>query len=247
MTDSDPMTEPHHARGRLLRIFGLGFGLAVVIGGTIGSGILRNPSVVAAGFVDPNLIVLAWLAGGLFVAIDAMPTVELGAAIPLSGGPYSLAARAIGPFTGFFVGWADWLQLVMSTGFISVAFGQYVQRLGFFSEIPTGAVAIGLLLACGALNWIGARVGGASQNIGSALKALVLIALVATLFIAHGDPAAAAARRRHPPCSPGSRPRWPCAPFTAPMAAGRRRFISRKKCTSPSATSPAPLSPVSRW
>ena len=35
------------------------------------------------------------------------------AAIPLSGGPYSLAARAIGPFTGFFVGWADWLQLVI--------------------------------------------------------------------------------------------------------------------------------------
>ncbi|MEO7054476.1 MAG: APC family permease [Rhizomicrobium sp.] len=189
MTNSDPMTD--HARGRLLRIFGLGFGLAVVIGGTIGSGILRNPSVVAAGFVDPKLIVLAWLAGGLFVAIDAMPTVELGAAIPLSGGPYSLAVRAIGPFTGFFVGWADWLQLVMSTGFISVAFGQYVQRLGFFSELPTGAVAIGLLLGCGALNWIGARVGGASQNIGSALKALVLVVLVATLFIAHGDPAAA--------------------------------------------------------
>ncbi len=57
----------------------------VVIGGTIGSGILRNPSVVAAGFIDPKLIVLAWLAGGLFVAIDAMPTVELGAAIPFAG------------------------------------------------------------------------------------------------------------------------------------------------------------------
>jgi APA family basic amino acid/polyamine antiporter len=193
MADSDLMTDAHHARGRLLRIFGLGFGLAVVIGGTIGSGILRNPSVVAAGFIDPKLILLAWLAGGLFVAIDAMPTVELGAAIPLSGGPYSLAVRAIGPFTGFFVGWADWLQLVMSTGFISVAFGQYVQRLGFFSELPTGAVAIGLLLGCGALNWIGARVGGASQNIGSALKALVLVALVATLFIAHGNAAAVAA------------------------------------------------------
>jgi APA family basic amino acid/polyamine antiporter len=190
MADSDLVTD--HVRGRLLRIFGLGFGLAVVIGGTIGSGILRNPSVVAAGFVDPKLILLAWLAGGLFVAIDAMPTVELGAAIPLSGGPYSLAVRAIGPFTGFFVGWADWLQLVMSTGFISVAFGQYVQRLGFFSELPTGFVAVGLLLGCGALNWIGARVGGASQNIGSALKALVLVALVATLFIAHGNPSAAA-------------------------------------------------------
>lgn len=192
MTDLDPTADGHHVRGRLLRIFGLGFGLAVVIGGTIGSGILRNPSVVAAGFIDTKLILAAWLAGGLFVAIDAMPTVELGAAIPLSGGPYSLAARAIGPFTGFFVGWADWLQLVMSTGFIAVAFGQYVQRLGIMADWPTAVVAIALLVGCGALNWIGARVGGASQNIGSALKALVLVALVVTLFVVAKPEAAAA-------------------------------------------------------
>jgi APA family basic amino acid/polyamine antiporter len=125
------------------------------------------------------------------VAIDAMPTVELGAAIPLSGGPYSLAARSIGPFTGFFVGWADWLQLVMSTGFISVAFGQYVQRLGIMADWSTAVVAILLLIGCGVLNWIGARVGGASQNIGSALKALVLVALVVTLFVAAKPEAAA--------------------------------------------------------
>ena len=65
MAVSDPSPETHDARGRLLRIFGLGFGLAVVLGGVIGSGILRNPSVVAAGFLAPKLIVLAWLAGGI--------------------------------------------------------------------------------------------------------------------------------------------------------------------------------------
>jgi basic amino acid/polyamine antiporter, APA family len=188
MRDSDTVLNAEPARGHLLRIFGLGFGLAVVIGGVIGSGIMRNPSVVAAGFLNPNLILLAWLGGGLFVAIDAMPTVELGAAIPQSGGPYPLAARAIGPFTGFFVGWADWLQLVFSTGFIAVAFGEYVQRLGFFPGLTTGEIAILLVIGCGAINWIGARVGGASQNIGSALKALGLIILVATLFLAHGKP-----------------------------------------------------------
>ena len=186
MADSDTTPDAHTARGRLLRIFGLGFGLAVVIGGVIGSGIMRNPSVVAAGFLDPKLIILAWPAGGLFVAVDAMPTVELGAAIPQSGGPYPLAVRALGPFTGFFVGWADWLQLVFSTGFISVAFGEYVQRLGFFPGLTTGEIAIGLVVGCGVINWIGARVGGASQNIGSAAKALGLIILVATLFLAHG-------------------------------------------------------------
>ena len=185
MTVSDPSPETHDVRGRLLRIFGLGFGLAVVLGGVIGSGILRNPSVVAAGFLDPKLIVLAWLAGGLFVAVDAMPTVELGAAIPQSGGPYPLAVRAIGPFAGFFVGWADWLQLIFSTGFIAVAFGEQVQRLGLLPSLTTGEIAILLVLACGMLNFIGAKVGGMSQNIGSALKALGLVAIVAVLFLAH--------------------------------------------------------------
>src|ERR1700753_2345249 len=98
MAVSNPSPETHDVRGRLLRILGLGFGLAVVLGGVIGSGILRNPSVVAAGFLNPTWIILAWLAGGLFVAVDAMPTVELGAAIPQSGGPYPLAVRGPGPF-----------------------------------------------------------------------------------------------------------------------------------------------------
>jgi basic amino acid/polyamine antiporter, APA family len=181
------------ARGRLLRIFGLGFGLAVVIGGVIGSGILRNPSVVAAGFLDPRWILLAWLAGGLFVAVDAMPTVELGAAVPRSGGPYSLAVRALGPGTGFFVGWADWLQLVFSTGFIAVAFGEQVKRLGLFSGLTPGEIAVLLVIGCGAINWMSARVSGASQSIGSALKALGLIVLVATVFLVgrHGPVPAA--------------------------------------------------------
>jgi basic amino acid/polyamine antiporter, APA family len=172
-------------RGHLLRIFGLGFGLAVVLGGVIGSGIMRNPGVVASGFPDPALILLAWLGGGLVVAIDAMPTVELGAAIPLAGGPYSIISRAVGPASGFLVGWADWCQLVVSTGFITVAFGEYVHRLGSLPDIPVWCIAIALVLACGLVNWIGARTGGASQNIGSALKAVGLAALVCALFAGH--------------------------------------------------------------
>lgn len=176
--------ETDGVRGHLLRIFGLGFGVAVVIGGVVGSGIMRNPGVVASGFPDPLLLLAAWAAGGLFVALDAMPTVELGAAVPLDGGPYSLASRAVGPATGFLVGWADWLQLVISTGFITVAFGEYVHRLGLMASVSAGQIAILLVLALGALNWIGARTGGASMNIGTALKGIGLVVLVAVLLLA---------------------------------------------------------------
>jgi APA family basic amino acid/polyamine antiporter len=183
------MSASSSVRTSLLRIFGLGFGLAVVLGGVIGSGIMRNPSVVAAGFPDPLWIMLVWLGGGLFIAIDAMPTVELGAAIPLAGGPYAIIARAIGPRAGFLIGWADWCQLTVSTGFITVAFGEWVHRLGFLTALSAGQVAIGLVAACCLVNWIGARAGGAFGNLGSAMKALGLVVLVVALFGAH--PAAA--------------------------------------------------------
>lgn len=205
-----PGADPRAAAHPLLRVFGFGFGLAVVIGGVIGSGILRNPGVVAAGFPDARLALLAWCAGGLFVAIDAMPTVELGASVPMSGGPYALAERAFGPGTGFMVGWADWLQNAISTGFITVAFGEFAHRLGRLESLGPGEIAVGLVLACGALNWAGARIGGLSQNIGSAAKAIGLLLLVAALFAL---PA-------------GARPSAPPAPvFTLAAAAAAIRAI----------------------
>jgi len=192
MTSAEETTAPgdghppaaHGVRGHLLRVLGLGFGLAVVIGGTVGSGIMRNPGVVAAGFPNPLWVLAAWVGGGLVVAIDAMPTVELGTAIPKAGGPYPMATRVFGAGAGFVVGWADWLQVAVSTGFITVAFGEYVRRLGLLPFLSPGEIAIALVLACGVVNWMGTRVGGASQSIGSAIKAVGLVVLVAALFLA---------------------------------------------------------------
>lgn len=42
---------------RLLRVLGVGFGIAVVVGGTIGVGILRTPGLVAVRLPNPWLIV----------------------------------------------------------------------------------------------------------------------------------------------------------------------------------------------
>jgi basic amino acid/polyamine antiporter, APA family len=64
-----------------------------------------------------------------------------------------------------------------------VAFGEYVHRLGLLPQWTAGTIAILLVLACGLVNWIGARAGGTSQNIGSALKATGLVVLVAALFL----------------------------------------------------------------
>jgi hypothetical protein len=52
------------SKGHLLRIVGVGFGIAVGIGGTVGSGILRTPGDVAAHLRSPWLIIAVWVFGG---------------------------------------------------------------------------------------------------------------------------------------------------------------------------------------
>lgn len=52
------------AQGRLLRVLGVGFGLAVTIGNTIGAGIFRAPGEVARQLPDTWLSLAAWTAGG---------------------------------------------------------------------------------------------------------------------------------------------------------------------------------------
>lgn len=79
--------EPRIAeRGHLLKILGVGFGIAVGIGGTIGVGILRNPSGVAAQLGSFWMIMLAWSLGGLYCLLGANYLAELATTIPKAGG-----------------------------------------------------------------------------------------------------------------------------------------------------------------
>lgn len=177
----------------LLRVLGVAFGIAAVVGGTIGQGILRSPGLVAGGVPDARLILLLWLLGGAFVAIDAMSTVELAASIRRTGGPYSFVTRAFGGFAGLLTGIADWLGYAGAIAFIAVVFGEYLHRLGIATGVPIGLLAVALIAVIGGIQALGTRIGGASQEIGSAIKALIFLALIVGLLVApRGSPAPAA-------------------------------------------------------
>lgn len=179
-------------------MLGLGFGIAVVVGGVVGQGILRTPGIVADALRDPVWILAAWAAVGLFSVIDAFALVELGASVPRAGGPYVFVERAFGRVPGAVVGWSDWFNNLFAIAFIAVAFAEFTQRLGVLAGAPTGVLAVAVIAACWLVNWFGTSASGLSQNIGSALKAAALLAIVAITFAAPGPAAAASVLTAHP-------------------------------------------------
>ncbi|WOB79314.1 MULTISPECIES: APC family permease [Brevundimonas] len=187
-------TEPQAAqpdRGHLLRVLGVTFGVAVVVGGVIGQGILRTPGVVAEGVQNPTIIIALWCVAGLVAWIDAMSTVELAASIRKTGGPYIFARRAFGSLTGLAVGVCDWLGNMGGIAFIAVVFGEYLHRLGVATSVPIGVLALLIVVVVGSVQWLGTKVGGRSQEIGSAVKAALFTVLIIGLFLApRGAPVA---------------------------------------------------------
>jgi APA family basic amino acid/polyamine antiporter len=176
----------------LLRILGVGFGVAVVIGGTVGVGILRSPGAVAAHLGSGGLILLVWALGGLYTLLAANNTAELATMMPRAGGPYVYARRAYGDYGGFVVGWSDWMLNTLPLSFMTIVFGEYMSSLfpAFPGNVQLFAVSILLLLT--AINWAGLRAGSETQKAASVLKALALLGFVAACFLfgGHGEFAA---------------------------------------------------------
>ncbi|HWE98346.1 MAG TPA: APC family permease [Caulobacteraceae bacterium] len=197
---ADPSVQPPPQRS-LRRVLGIVFGLAVVIGGVIGSGIMRAPGVVALGLHSVPLTLALWALMGGVAMVTAMPLVEAGAAVPRAGGSYPIATRAFGPTAGFLTGWLTWLQYTASNAFISVVFAEYVHRLGLAEGLSKPVIAIGLILAMTAVNLTATRISGGSQSFASAIKGAAFLIVAAILFVSPRAPPgyhASAAASAHP-------------------------------------------------
>ena len=173
-------------RGRLLRVLGVGFGLAVIIGNTIGAGIFRTPGDIAERLPDPWLFLGVWILGGLYALLGAISLAELGAMIPRSGGQYVFARYALGEYAGFIVGWSDWISTCGSTAAVSLVIGEFAGAL--FPALSGKSVAIATIVAAvfALLQWRGISWGSATQNLTSLLKAIAFLILVAAAFMLGG-------------------------------------------------------------
>ena len=179
--------------GRLLRVLGVGFGLAVTIGNTIGAGIFRAPGEVARHLPDTWLFLAAWTAGGLYALLGAIQIAELGAMIPRSGGQYVFARHALGEYAGFVVGWSDWISTCGTTAAVSIVIGEFTGALVPPLRGRAPAVAVVVALAFAIVQWRGIRAGSLVQNVTSLLKGAAFVVLIGAAFTLGGQPPADAA------------------------------------------------------
>jgi basic amino acid/polyamine antiporter, APA family len=176
--------EPVSTAGKLLRVLGLAFGLAVMVGTTIGMGILRTPGEVAAGVPSEPLFLAVWVFGACYALLGALSVSELATLRPRSGGLYPMVHDALGPFAGFVSGWTDSLGYFGSIAAVAIVIGEYVGPLVPALQGREAVTASVVVVAFALIQWRGIRIGNLVQLVTSSMKGLALIALaVAALFM----------------------------------------------------------------
>jgi len=176
----------------LLRILGLAFGVATVVGGVVGMGILRTPGTIAGLLGSSRLIYVAWLVGGVYVLLAVNTYAELATAVPRAGGPYVYVRRGFGNYLGFVTGWCDLANLTASMAFMGVACSEFLTPLVPGVAGHESLVAPILIVILAALNSLGLKTGSALQQLLTLLKVLLLLVLVAAAFAYTGSTPATA-------------------------------------------------------
>ena len=167
------------------RVLRIRDGLAITVGIVIGAGILRTPGLIAGYLGNGWLILSVWVLGGVVAALSTLVLAEMAAALPKAGGKYVYAQEAFGPVAGFVAGWSELLVSRAFSGAIkAVAIAEYIIIL-----VGSGSVrllAVGVVAGYVILHLGGLKVGTTFQNITTAIKVVVLLAIAAA-GIAAGD------------------------------------------------------------
>jgi len=149
---------------------------ALATGTTLSAGFFLLPGLAAiqAG----PAIVLAYLIAALPLIPATFSIVELTTAMPRAGGIYYFLDRSMGPLFGTIGGIGTWLALVLKVAFALIGMGVYIGL--FVPELPIVPVAIGIALALGILNIVGAKLSGGFQ-------VFIVIVLLGILVVFIGD------------------------------------------------------------
>jgi basic amino acid/polyamine antiporter, APA family len=165
--------------------------VAIIVGIVVGVGIFKFPSLVAQNVSSAEMLLLAWVAGGLLSIVGALCYAELATTYPHAGGDYHYLHRAYGETISFLFAWARML-VIQPGAIVMVAFiiGEELTRympLGPYSHSLYATLVIVLLTA---VNMVGIRQGRWTQKL---LTAGILLGLLVLIGIGFASPGAAPA------------------------------------------------------
>jgi len=184
----------HSERSDLVRGLGLWQATAIVIGNTIGTGVFLVASDMARAVGSAQLVLAAWVLGGLIVLCGAFCYAELGSTFPQAGGPYVYLSRGLGPLWGFLFGWMSAIlerpagMATLAAGFVRfLAFlfpmaamplfrgHLWGYELTFTTAQPLAALVVVVVTAA---NYFSVRLGGAIQVLLTSLKIGTILVIV---------------------------------------------------------------------
>lgn len=169
---------------KLKKVLGVAFGISIIVGGTIGAGILRTPGSIAALLPNKPLILCCWLLTGMYILLCASSYAELTTMMPKAGGAFNYIKRAFGNYIGFTAGWFDYVLNVGAPSFFCIVLGEYTGLLFPQLQAYGKLIGIGYLTFFTLLNLPGVKSGSTTQNITSVLKVILLLILVVGCFFA---------------------------------------------------------------
>jgi basic amino acid/polyamine antiporter, APA family len=196
-------TAANPSRPELVRELNVWHATAIVAGTIIGSGIFRVPGEMMKDVGSAGMVYLVWIVGGLLSFAGALTYAELGAIKPWAGGEYVYVRDAYGPLPGFLYAWT-WFLIAKPASIATVTTGIVdvlgtLPPLGFLNtrlfalhltstnafEITCGTlVAIAATILISALNYIGVRKAGSFQLVFTALKVVMILAIMFIGFTA---------------------------------------------------------------
>ena len=167
---------------KLKKALGLVFGIAVVVGGTIGVGILRTPGTIAGLVPNSQIILLLWVLIGGYILLAAGSYAELTTMLPKAGGAYNYINRAFGNYTGFVTGWFDFFSNAIAPAYFCIVLGEYCTLIFPPFKGSETLVAVGFLTLFTLINLPGVKSGSITQQITSGVKIVLFLVLILGCF-----------------------------------------------------------------
>ena len=192
------MTNKPAGTGELVKYFGLGTGIILIISSIIGSGVYKKVASMAVIAESPEMILLAWVLAGLVTLLGVLTLAEIAMLMPESGGSFVYLKEIYGEKYGYYYGWASFSCIQSaSTAAIAYVFAQSLNAvvplpilggawetmnvLGIFTPFANLGVklaAVGLIVLLSAVNYRGVKKGGGLSNIITVIVVISLFAII---------------------------------------------------------------------